>query len=331
VFKRTLIFTILFILILSSLGISIGCQESGQTTQPVRTVPHNTEYGIYKLDIATQDIILVYSFPENSYPSGLRLNHQGDKFIFDQKMKNQGDEATEIYTVGIDGKNLIKITDNDYWDLYPVWSSDESQIAFLTWRDDDLDIYVMDADGSNDRLLYDSGDHDADINWVGNKIVFTAYSAIWIMNDDGTEPMQVTDYPDRGEWGNANLPAGDYDPRLSPDGSKIAFHRMEDTSPVHGGYNVFVINSDGTGETRLTNNLYSQGLVSWSHSGEELTYIVAAIDGQGKYDIYIVNSDGTNNYNITPDYFPADFVCHHPNFSIDDSSIYFIGQWWQDN
>lgn len=329
IIKNTLVSAILFISILLSISFLTACPNGGQTSQPVRTVPHEAPWGIYKLDIAAQDITLVYSFSDDSLPWGLRLSNSGEEFIFAQKTADQPDESTEIYSICVDGKNLVKITNNNYWDLYPVFSSDDSQIAFLSWRDTDLDIYVMDADGKNDRLLHDSGDHDADINWVGNSIVFTAYSAIWIMNDDGTQPVQVTDYPDMGKWGNANLPAGDYDPRLSPDGSKIVFERLENTDDPNGGYNIFTINRDGTGETRLTSTFYSQGIANWSHSGEQLAWIVGAIEGQGKYHIYIMNSDGTNNRNITPDYFPPGFLCHHPNFSMDDSCIYFLGQWWE--
>jgi TolB protein len=212
-------------------------------------------------------------------------------------------------------------------DVYPVWSPDGAQTAFLSKQDGDLDIYVMDADGSNVTKLYDSGSNDADIDWVGNSIVFTSRFAIWKLTDD-SQASQITDMQDRGEWGDANLPKGDYDPRLSPDGQLVVFERLEDISQPNGGYNIFVINIDGTEEKRLTDNGYAQGLASWSHSGEKLIYIVAAINGQGKYDIYMINSNGTENRNITPDYFPADFLCHSPVFSEDDAKIYFIGQWW---
>jgi len=214
-------------------------------------------------------------------------------------------------------------------DLYPVWSPDDTSIAFLSKREDDLDIYVMNADGSDTRKLYDSGTNDADIDWVGHSIVFTSGFTIWKMNYDGTNPIQITNPQDKGLWGKANLPIGDYDPRLSPDGEKIVFERLEDANTLHGGYNLFTVNDDGTGESRLTDNGYSQGLVNWSNSGEELVYIVAAINGEGKYDIYLMNSDGTNNRNTTPDYFPADFLCHSPVFSKDDSKIFFTGQWWE--
>src|SRR4030042_1872549 len=279
------IITVLFVIMLPS-GLNMGCRESAGVLQQVKTVPREAPWGIYRLDPGTQDVPLIYSFPADSYPSDLRLNNRGDRFVFAQRPNSSDESATEIYTVGIDGKSLRRLTDNDYWDLYPVWSPDGARIAFLSRREKDLDIYVMDADGKNTLKLYDSGDNDADIDWVGNNIVFTSQFMLWIMNDDGTEPVPVTAYSDQGKWGKANLPAGDYDPRLSPDGKRVVFERLEDTASLHGGYNLFTINADGTSETRLTNNGYAQGLASWSRSGKTLVYIVAAINNEGKYDIY---------------------------------------------
>ncbi len=305
---------------------ALGCATTSTTT---KTVPYQAEWGIYELELATQEVKLVYSSPNEIYTSALRLNGTGDKLVFAQKIVGNNNSDMEILSIGTDGKNLKRITDNAFWDLYPVWSPDATQIAFLSMRDKDLDIYLMDADGSNVRNLYDSGYHDADIDWAGDNIVFTSQFSIWRIRANGTLPVQVTYPPDRGEWGNANLPKGDYDPRLSPDGQQIVFERLEDLSQPNGGYNLFTINIDGSSETRLTDNNYSQGLANWSHSGDRLVYIVAAINGVGKYDIYMLKSDGTENRNITPDYFPNDFLCHSPVFSHDDSSIFFIGQWWE--
>ena len=208
-------------------------------------------------------------------------------------------------------------------------STDGSSIAFLSKREKDLDIYLMDIDGNNQKKLYDSGDNDADIDWAGDSIVFTSQFAIWKINKDGTNPTKLTNPHGRGEWGKANLPKGDYDPRLSKDGKYVIFARLEDVEKPNGGYNFFKINLDGTAEVRLTNNSYSQSLASWSYSGEKIIYVVAAIEGAGKYDIYMMNADGTENHNVTPDYFPPDFLCFSPVFSKDDAKIFFIGQWWQ--
>jgi Tol biopolymer transport system component len=149
------------------------------------------------------------------------------------------------------------------------------------------------------------------------------------MQDDGTAPVPITAPPDAGIWGKANLPFGDYDPRLSPDGRKIVFERLEDDTSPHGNYNIFVVNADGSDETRLTDSGYSQGTANWSHSQTRLVFVVAAIGSEGKYDIYMMNADGSNITMINPDHFPPDLLCHSPVFSVDDSKIFFVGQWWE--
>jgi len=306
----------------------IGCKNQ-PTSSVVETVPYEGDWGIYELDLSTSSVKLLYSTSNEIYTSALRLNEAGDKLVFAQKVEGTSDSDLEIFSMGIDGSNLVRLTNNSFWDLYPVWSPDGSKIAFLSKRDHDLDIYVMGGDGSNAERFYDSGDNDADIDWAGDSIVFTSQFAIWRIREDGTNPTMITDPIGRGEWGKANLPKGDYDPRLSHDGRHIVFERLEDVNQPNGGYNFFTINIDGTGEIRLTDNSYSQGLASWSHSGEKLVYVVAAIDGVGKYDIYMMNSDGTENHNVTPDYFPPGFLCYSPIFSEDDTKIFFIGQWWK--
>jgi Tol biopolymer transport system component len=107
---------------------------------------------------------------------------------------------------------------------------------------------------------------------------------------------------------------------------------MVDATNVHGGYDIFLIDINGDNEINLTNNGadgYTQGLASWSHAGDRIVFMVSAISGTGTYDIWMMNSDGTENGSITPDYFPANFLCYDPLFSQDDSVIYFMGEWWE--
>jgi len=304
----------------------LGCDNENPSSS-IPHVPQAESWGIYALDLTTETVELLYS--SASKIEFLNLNKAGDTLAFSQQFAGNANENEEICTLKIGSGELRRITDNGLMDVYPVWSPDGTHLAFLSLRDNDLDIYMMGNDGSNQRKLYDSGSHDADIDWVGNSIVFTSGSQIWIMQDDGTAPVRITDPPDAGVWGNANLPFGDYDPRLSPDGRKIAFERLEDDVSPHGNYNIFVVNANGSSETHLTDSGYSQGIVSWSHSGDRLVFVVGAIGSEGKYDIYIMNSDGSNVTNINPDYFPPNFLCHTPVFSADDSKIFFIGEWWE--
>jgi Tol biopolymer transport system component len=325
--KRVLILSAVLAVVAVSIIALMSVLKMNQPT--TNTVPHEGKYGIYAVDPTTGKVTLIYTTSNEMYTSALRLSNHGDKFVFAQKIDGTSDLNTEIFTVGVDGKNLQRLTSNTYWDLYPAWSPDDSQIAFISNRTKDLDIYVMNADGTNQHLLYDSGSHDADIDWASDTIAFTSRFKIWTIKDDGTNPIQVTNPVNAGQWGNANLPIGDYDPRLSRDGTKIVFERLEDPNTPHGSYNIYTVNSDGTEETRLTTTGYAQGLASWSHSGDKITYSVAAIGNEGKYDLYATNADGTNNCNVTPSYFPAGFLCYSPIFSKDDSKIYFIGQWQQ--
>ena len=305
-----------------------GCGEKAVETSSTKSVPHENRWGIYSLDLSTENIDLIYSGADQL--TGLRLNNDGDRFVFSRKSDTGEaiDTSEEIMSLNVDGTDLVQLTDDENMDTYPAWSDDGGLIYFLSFSDKDLDIYVMNADGSGERMFFDSGSHDADVHAVGDKIVFTSGSKIWIMNHDGTDAVSLTDPARAGEWGNAVLPFGDYDPRLSPDGGAIVFERLENDDTVHGNYNLFLVNPDGTGEVRLTDNGYTQGLASWSNSGDRLVYVVSAMGEAGKYDLYMMDGDGSNNHDIMPDYAPPGFLAHSAVFSEDDSMIYLIGEWW---
>lgn len=302
-----------------------------------RELSHEEKWGIYALNLETEETELLYSSANKI--SRIRLNNAGDQLVFSQQFDRDSSECVvegspinlceEICVIRVDGEDYRRLTDNGLWDLVPCWSADDSKIVFLSFRET-LDIFMMDADGSNIVEVYDSGFHDSDLHCSDGKIVFTRNSQIWMMNEDGTGATQITDPPRAGEWGNAVLPFGDYDPNLSSDGNRIVFERLVGDETVHGNYNIYVINSDGSGETAITDNGYTQGLPVWSHSGEKIVYLVSAMGNEGKYDIYLMNSDGSENRNITPTYFPADFLCHDPIFSKDDATILFVGEWYSD-
>jgi Tol biopolymer transport system component len=290
------------------------------------SVHYLEEWGIYELDPVDETVTPIFTSPDEIIT--VRLDPSGQIIAFSMKNGGTGYEHTELYTIQTDGTDLTRLTDNDDWDLYPSWSPKGDEIMYLSFRDETLDIWMMDAEGGNQRLIYDSGGHDADIHWVGNLIAFTRDSQIWVMNSDGTNDYRVTDPPRAGEWGDAVLPFGDYDPRISPDGSRIIFERLVDDSTQHGNYDLFMVNVDGSSETRLTDNGWTQGLVSWSNDGQKLVYTVSAVGLEGRYDLYFIDPDGSDMVDLTSDLLPQGFLANSPIFSMDDFTIYFIGQWW---
>jgi Tol biopolymer transport system component len=283
-------------------------------------------WGIYRINLETGLIQTLYAVDDEL--SGLSIDSAGERLVFSQMLGGSGYEYSEIYTLDLLDGNLDKLTENEFWDIYPVWSPDGTQIAFLSWRGTTLDIYLMDSEGTNQTLLYDSGFHDADLDWAGDQIVFTSESKIWIMDSDGSNARVITDPPQAGQWGQANLPFGDYDPRISPDGSRMVFSRLIKDDSVHGNYDLYIMDLDGSNLTNLTNTGYTQGLSSWSTKGDKVLFIVSGMGDQGLYDLYSIKADGTENKLINPETIPPDFLIHDAKYARDDSSIYFIGQWW---
>jgi len=324
------------LIIVVALTVVVGCSQQTATTTTTTaapTVPQTFNWGIYALDLSSEGVTLIYSSSQEVV--GLNLDGTGETLTFSLKSTTTEaiDTTSEIYSVGVDGSSLARLTNNSFFDAYPSFSPTGTQIVFLSMRGGTLDLYIMNSDGSSQQQLYDSGVHDADVDWgSAGRITFTRDSQIWSIQSDGSDPQQVTDPANAGDWGEANLPIGDYDPRYSPDGSKIAFERMVDVSYANGGYDIYVINSTGTGEIALTSNGssgYAQGFANWSQAGDKIVYILAAVGSEGRFDLYLMNSDGSDNQNITPSYFPANFLCHNAVFSSDDSKIYFIGQWYE--
>jgi Tol biopolymer transport system component len=60
----------------------------------------------------------------------------------------------DIYTIGVDGQNLQRLTDDEGSDGLPVWSPDGQQIAFVTNRDGTWAMWAMTATGEQRRQLF---------------------------------------------------------------------------------------------------------------------------------------------------------------------------------
>ena len=73
----------------------------------------------------------------------------------------------------VDGDNQRDVTAGDFFeveviepfDQCPDWSPDGKNIVFYSSRDGDLEIYVMDADGDNQRQITDNGTSDGNPAW----------------------------------------------------------------------------------------------------------------------------------------------------------------------
>ena len=115
------------------------------------------------------------------------------------------DPHTDIFTAALspaDGKGggLVQLTHEPGYDAECSYSPDGSQIVFVSDRDGDPDIYVMDADGRNVRQLtnqpgYDGGPfYSPDARWIAYRTdrLEKDMLQIHVMKADGTEDVAIT-------------------------------------------------------------------------------------------------------------------------------------------
>jgi Tol biopolymer transport system component len=230
------------------------------------------------------------------------------------------DAPCQIFSINPDGSDWMQLTFLPL-DLYthgdtdPESSPDGSKIAFsratYTYRDvgggttEEIytqDIYVMNADGSGLREIADDPALDYGPAWSpdGSKIAFVsnrdapvdaAYANsydIYVTNADGTgEPIRIS-----GQPGNES------DLNWSPDGSKLLYVSTADTPafPNPGGdAEIYVMNPDGTGVSRLTDNTAYDSTPDWSPDGKEIAF---SSNRDGKSAIYRMNADGSGQTKI---------------------------------
>ncbi|HEY7285901.1 MAG TPA: hypothetical protein VH497_10685 [Vicinamibacterales bacterium] len=95
-----------------------------------------------------------------------------------------------------------------------------------------------------------------------------------------------------------------YLPAWSPDGTKLAFTSNRDGNPE-----IYIMNRDGSGLRRMTNNPAIDVTPTWAPSGNQIAWVS---DRTGNPQIYIMNADGTGQQKIT-----SESYCDRPTWSPD--------------
>lgn len=186
----------------------------------------------------------------------------------------------EIYIMGPDGKDPVKITNNPADDWDPAWSPDGSQVAFISNRENGKEsgqfIYVMNADGNGVRQLsLENESKWPDWSHDGSRITYTHKGDIHVMNADGNgQSINLTDSPEE-----------DAQSSWSPDDRQILWLSGGDNH-----WNLYTMNADGTNVRQLTQN----GKVfdaAWTVDGQIFTHW----DSQeaGCFNC-VMNADGSN-------------------------------------
>lgn len=219
-----------------------------------------------------------------------------------------------------------------------------TRIVFVSTRTGKPELFIMEADGSNQRRLTEDKSLVANPCWGANatEIYFTSYvnynPDLYAITPDGSRRWLVSALPGFNlspHWsektqrivltlskdGNSEIysltrdgknlqrlttsPAIDSAPCWSPDATKILF-----TSDRIGSPQIFVMDSNGANQRRLTfQGRYNDG-AAWSPKGDKIAF--SARRG-GVFDIFLMNPDGTDWLPLTANQGNNEEPCWAPN------------------
>jgi Tol biopolymer transport system component len=214
--------------------------------------PIYPEYEIYVANADGSNPTKLTDTP--GYDAEATVSPNGDRIVF----TSMRDGDLDIYSMNIDGSDVVRLTDGIGYDGGPFYSPDGSKIVYRARHPEDpeeiadykalledglirpskLEVWVMDADGSNKRRVTDLGvaAFAPFFHPSGEKIIFSSNHGsprgrefeLFMVDLDGSNLEQITF-------------SGGFDgfPMFAPDGSTFVFCSNRNNS-AEGETNVFV-------------------------------------------------------------------------------------------
>lgn len=180
-------------------------------------------------------------------------------------------------------------------------SPDRQQIALLFTESMVGGIYLVNADGSEAKLLYhhrQSYDQDFPIHLVwspdSQRIAFEHKNVIYTLETNINRTIE-------NPWPNGEaiqtapgaqlvqIPTSGSQPDWSPDGEQLVFRTLY-------GKSIYTIDLRNKAETQLTYNVDDEWSPVWSPDGQHIAFIS---DRNGQDDIYLIDADGSNERQLT--------------------------------
>jgi TolB protein len=226
-------------------------------------------------------------------------------FVFDVLQGTDG--KLHIHTINADGTDNKVLIPNKAFEESPRWSPDGKQLAFVSTRDGNQEIYVATfspphpgplppggegvpssplpsggegkgegGTAKNIKRLTNELAADNNPSWSpdGKQLAFASHRhgnwEIYVMNADGANVRRLTNHPSMDYW-----------PASSPDGKQIAF-----TSNRDGNYEIYVMNADGSDPRNLTRNAATDNFAAWSPDGKKLAFVS---NRSGASEVYVVD------------------------------------------
>jgi TolB protein len=172
----------------------------------------------------------------------------------------------EIFSCGLDGKDLRRLTTSPGYDAEATVSPKGDRVVFTSSRDGDLDVYTMGIDGGDVKRLTTDVGYDGGPVWSpdGTKIAFRAQHA-----RDDAEAKEFKELLARGMVRPSRL-------------------------------DLFVMDADGSNRRQVTHLDKASFGPAFSHDGKRLIFASNLDDKSGRsFDLYLVDLDGKNLERVT--------------------------------
>jgi Tol biopolymer transport system component len=247
---------------------------------------------IYLLNSSTGERIRLTETDSNERTP--RWSPDGRKLVF----ASDRDGNREIYVMDVAGASqgetaaaLRNLSQHKAPDWQPAWSPDGARVAFSSYRDDNWELYLVDADGTNLLRMTDHPENDFSPTWSpdGSKLLFASRrymdADLFVMDVTTGESTQLT-------TGELN----EFDPAWSPDGRWIAYVTQ------HGDQgDVYVMRADGADPINLTDSPYANDFQpTWTPDGQWVVY-VSYTAAEGDHELFRMRPDGSSVQRLTND------------------------------
>jgi len=207
----------------------------------------------------------------------------------------------------------------------PAFLGTNGRIAFTSDRDGAEDVYVMNADGTNQTQLTFAAAIDQYPTWSpnGTKIAFSSFreatQKLFTMNADGSGQTRVLDAP--------VFASGDEEPSWSRNGSRLAFRSDRELGDLH----IWSVGANGAGLFRLTSTGMNINPV-WSPATDRIAF-ASTRDGDD-FELYTMDDVGQNVVQLTnndafdsnPDWSPSGTRIAFQSNRDGDVDIYVLNQ-----
>lgn len=180
----------------------------------------------------------------------------GENIVF-ASVRNTG--RPRLYLINLADNSTEIISDPYSYDRQPAWSADSSQLAFVTTQKGPVQIWTMNADGSDQQVYSRSADAiNTYPSWSldGNLMMFNQ-----IDQPGGIPGVVVASYTD-GDYSEYRYEMGPVpvkEPRYSPDGLWLVFESW----PKGRYHDIFIMTASGAGRTQLTDDIYNDFDAAW--------------------------------------------------------------------